>query len=487
MDLPNSYRKQQQHGKGDGKELCDLLVVCGDDIIIFSDKSVAWSATASVDIGWKRWYRKAIHSSLQQNRGAERWLREFPERIFLDKGCIAPLPIELPPVERRRIHGIVIAVGATEACKNYFNDPAGMFMISSEQRGEDHNYQPFLIGDIDPNGPFVHVFDRPGTDLLLKLLDTITDFTIYLERRARAIRGGRIISASDEADLVAYYMANIGPDGEHDFVHPQNREWRPQETLIVTPGYYKEVINEAGFIRKIKADKISYAWDRLITQFSDNVVAGTSVSVLGEVPTPASAERALRAMARERRVHRRLLGEQVITAYREMIRHKMPRFARIMMPSQTSIDKSCAYILMILAYPDDIELENGYQQYREARVRMLEVYCLALMSRHRDLEAVVGIGVDAPSEMTGREGGSEDLVFVGKQEWSPEFAAEVEKRRLEYSILESYRGSARQVSVDEYPGSADDARALERAQAKRDRKRMARLRSMDGFGRSSSP
>ncbi len=361
-----------------------------------------------------------------------------------------------------------------------------MFMICSEQKGDDHNYQPFLIGDIDPGGPFVHVFDRPATDLLLRLLDTITDFTIYLERRARAIRGGRIISASDEADLVAYYLANMGPDGEHDIVHPENREWKPGEVLTIAHGYYQSFVKEAGFIRKTEADKISYAWDRLITQFSDNVVAGTSVSILGEVPTPASAERALRAMARERRVHRRLLGEQVITAYEEMSRHKTPRFARIMMPSGTSIDKSCAYILMILAYPDDIELENGYRQYREARVRMLEAYCFALMSSQRDLETVIGIGVDAPSEMTGREGGSEDLVFAGKQEWTPEFAAEVEKRRLEYNILVNYDGSARRVSVDEYPGSADDARALDRAQAKRVRKRMARLRSLDGFERSAS-
>ena len=25
-----------------GKELCDLLVVCGDEILVFSDKTIAW-------------------------------------------------------------------------------------------------------------------------------------------------------------------------------------------------------------------------------------------------------------------------------------------------------------------------------------------------------------------------------------------------------------------------------------------------------------
>jgi hypothetical protein len=31
---PNLYADRKQGGKGDGKELCDLLVVCGDDVLI---------------------------------------------------------------------------------------------------------------------------------------------------------------------------------------------------------------------------------------------------------------------------------------------------------------------------------------------------------------------------------------------------------------------------------------------------------------------
>ncbi len=34
---PNLFYDKKQNGKGDGKELCDMLVVCGDDVIIFSD------------------------------------------------------------------------------------------------------------------------------------------------------------------------------------------------------------------------------------------------------------------------------------------------------------------------------------------------------------------------------------------------------------------------------------------------------------------
>jgi hypothetical protein len=39
---PNLFYDKKQNGKGDGKELCDLLVVCGHDVIIFSDKHIKY-------------------------------------------------------------------------------------------------------------------------------------------------------------------------------------------------------------------------------------------------------------------------------------------------------------------------------------------------------------------------------------------------------------------------------------------------------------
>jgi hypothetical protein len=42
---PNLFIDKMEGGTSVGKELCDLLVVCGDDIIIFSDKSIEWQKT----------------------------------------------------------------------------------------------------------------------------------------------------------------------------------------------------------------------------------------------------------------------------------------------------------------------------------------------------------------------------------------------------------------------------------------------------------
>jgi predicted RNase H-like HicB family nuclease len=70
---PSVFRDQKTGAKGDGKELSDLLVVFGDDILIFSDKSCAFPQTGDVHLDWSRWFRVGVSIAaiigLQQNRG----------------------------------------------------------------------------------------------------------------------------------------------------------------------------------------------------------------------------------------------------------------------------------------------------------------------------------------------------------------------------------------------------------------------------------
>lgn len=69
---PNVYRNQGKVKEGDGKELCDLLVVFGNTIVVFSDKDVAFKTHGHLETNWARWARKS-HPSLRQagsRRGA---------------------------------------------------------------------------------------------------------------------------------------------------------------------------------------------------------------------------------------------------------------------------------------------------------------------------------------------------------------------------------------------------------------------------------
>ncbi|MGI0135263.1 MAG: hypothetical protein ACREBW_09940 [Candidatus Micrarchaeaceae archaeon] len=213
---PNTFIDKRVRGKGDGKELCDLLVICGDHILIFSDKTVAWPS-GETQLAWKRWYKRAILKSVDQIRGAERWITQFPERIFLDRQCANPLPLKLPPPDRRKVHGIIVALGANDACKKYFGEGIGSLIIAPDVRGNAHwdgkKVAPFVVGDVDPNGPFVHVLNEATLDIVLGELDTVTDITTYLSKKENLIRQGHLISAAGEEELVAYYMTHMNPVG----------------------------------------------------------------------------------------------------------------------------------------------------------------------------------------------------------------------------------------------------------------------------------
>lgn len=46
-----------------GKELCDILIVCEPDIVIFSVKEIKLTESEDVEKDWKRWNRRAIEES----------------------------------------------------------------------------------------------------------------------------------------------------------------------------------------------------------------------------------------------------------------------------------------------------------------------------------------------------------------------------------------------------------------------------------------
>ena len=78
--------------------------MCGDHVLIFSDKTIAWQGNKDARLAWKRWAKRAIAKSVDQIRGAERWIAQYPDRIFIDRKCTQKLPIALPPPESRKVH-----------------------------------------------------------------------------------------------------------------------------------------------------------------------------------------------------------------------------------------------------------------------------------------------------------------------------------------------------------------------------------------------
>src|SRR5664279_5079871 len=178
---PNLFYEKKQGGKGDGKELCDILVVCGDDVIIFSDKNIKYQGDKALEIAWPRFYRNAVEEAVKQINGANNWITRFPDKVFTDPACTQKLPIEFPPLDKRRVHGVVVATGATKAVKTHYKDDSGSFLIIPRFKGKmavdfaQPAFLPFAIGDANPDGLFIHVFDDLSIRRLLEHLDTISD------------------------------------------------------------------------------------------------------------------------------------------------------------------------------------------------------------------------------------------------------------------------------------------------------------------------
>src|SRR5437763_7358393 len=78
----------------------------------------------------------------------------------------------------------------------------------------------FTIGQVDPAKGYVHVFDDTTLEIVMRTLDTITDFVQYLTKKERFMTGGTAVFATGEEELLAYYLRDINADGEHDFIIP---------------------------------------------------------------------------------------------------------------------------------------------------------------------------------------------------------------------------------------------------------------------------
>src|SRR5436190_12805780 len=78
--FPNVYRQP-------GTELCDLLVVFGNEILIFSDKCCVFPESDDLEDDWRRWFKRAVKHSAIQLCGTERWIKQHHDRIFLDERC----------------------------------------------------------------------------------------------------------------------------------------------------------------------------------------------------------------------------------------------------------------------------------------------------------------------------------------------------------------------------------------------------------------
>lgn len=369
-------------GRGDGKEICDVLIVCGNHILIFSDKSCALKTDGDLEVNWKRWYKRAIGKSADQLLGAQRWSSLNPDRIFLDKACTTRLPVEVAINSCTRFHLVVVASGAKEACQSFYGGD-GSLRVRPNILGNDHlaeNATPFEIGDISPNESFIHVLDEVSLARVLKEIDTVVDFVNYLARKETFIRSGRLLSAASELDLLACYMSHVSDGGGHNF--PVVAEG---ERLEVLDGHWKNHNSHYQVVGKREADLISYEWDRIIEEFTRHIETGQSID--GNVSSISEVETPLRIMAMESRTHRRNLSRALLSLTMKPCRDGASQIRTVFSEERSEV--GYAFLCMPRGSMSDSE-------YRKRRSSALLEHVMTLPLRFKKLKWIIGIATESP-------------------------------------------------------------------------------------------
>jgi hypothetical protein len=378
-----SYANPQ--GKEPGKELCDILVVCEPDIVIFSVKNIKLGNSGNLHLDWDRWRKKAIVESVKQIYGAERYVRSANRVIRKDGTAGLVIHKDVP----WKIHRVAVAVGG-------------------------HGKAPIEFGDFGKG--FVHVFDEVSFNIIVGELDTIGDFVAYLIAKEGLYASGvATLFHGGEEDLLALYLH-------------QGRTF-PTDTdpFIVDQGLWSSVSQRDEVRLRKLADKDSYVWDKLIEELCSDS------PLIHPEPGPSLTEQdiAVRAMARETRFNRRMLG-QALRGFLEAAKGMHIRSRMLRSLSQV------VYVFQYVAHGEDnqaVQAELGHRSF-------------IAMGMHPGSKTVIGVSIE---EWVAGQGCSSSLLYLHKEAWTDEDTEHMRFVQDELGYFSQPLTTA--VHEDEYPVS----------------------------------
>lgn len=437
---PGIYRDSGSgHNQGHGKEVCDLLVLFENHVLIFSDKNCEFKRIGNIDLNWQRWFRRAVEDSAQQAWGAERWIKKFPDRLFLDRACTKSLPIDFPKDSPLNFHLIIVAHGISTHIKELYGGNGSLIIDSSLVRLGNHTI-PFTIGDLDPNQSFVHILDDYSLITLMNARDTISDFVKYLEKKEKLIRSHPAVLAAGEEELLAVYLKNLNDKNEHDFIFHLKEDSSPDK-IIVPEGFWNEFTQSSQRRAQIEEDKISYMWDDLIETFNKHTLEGTQYFVSDG--GFKDSEFIVRFMARENRFKRRCLAHDLKEILETTPSDK--RGLRVTCPEKPD-DTYWVFLLVPLTG----SFQSNYEKYRKIRLKYMEDCCMVVKQKWPDARNIVGIATESGADIKER---SEDAFYLDGSRWNEDLEREAKGLQEKLGILKAPKEIRHRIL--EYPEEGD--------------------------------
>ncbi len=416
---PNPFRER-------GKELCDLIAVFGNHVYLFFDRETKVLNGEVDDFGlaWERWKKEAVLKQIKSAKKARNHVLKNRGQIYLDAACTIPLPVELPACGAE-VHTIIVAHGASEACKYYSHDnvSGSLGIIYSENEHAVLPSIPFII-QLDRSEP-VHLFDSHTVDIMLGELDTFYDFTGYIMAKEEAIAKFDNIAYAGEEDVLAHYYANFDEKKGKHFIGPTSGTYN---FVMIGEGEWNNFIASGPYKRKKEADKDSYLWDELLQRTAQNALDGT---LLGDGGVFKS-QSAIFEMAKEPRFMRRELAKAMRNAINNFpnsldSEETITRHMCIM----PSFYKDTGYVFLQLRYRGHDDYDT---QYRPKRRSVLAIACGVTKNKFPHLSKIVGIGIDAPKFATIN---SEDFILLNCVEWPDEQRKFYEEQNKGFRFFET--------------------------------------------------
>lgn len=407
--------------KDDGHELCDLLAAFGDSVFIFFDRKNELPEIPDKDpqVLWDRWKRNVIDRQVRTAHGAERYIRSG-RPIFLDAKRTKPFSVPFDK-DKAVIHKIIIAHGAKEACErsspqNVYGSLAITYMETNG--GKTH---PFHI-EIDRHNP-VHVFDSHNMPIVLRELDTVSDFSAYLDEKVRTSAAFDYLSYCGEEDLLGHYLVNYDATTKRHVIGPKGKDRGKINGVMIGEGEWRDFVQTGVYKNTKNEDRVSYFWDQLIQRTCQNSLEGT----LGGNSNIVRGESAIYEMVKEPRFMRRGLSEKMLSAV-----DRFPdtgSFTR-QVTFLPSFEPNVGYVLLQLRVPEEF---SAAEDFREKRQALLEIACGSAKNKFPNLVKVIGIGIEAPKFSCGTV--AEDFILMPCETWPNERKTYYEELNREWNFF----------------------------------------------------
>lgn len=356
-----------------GKELCDLLVVFENIVILFSDKNCVFPNSGDANLDWKRWYRRAVRSSVNQLNGAKRTLIRSPEQIHEDLSLTLPFPLTLPPAASARFFLVAVAHGSKDACLREFGRPS----LAIDTR-VSHDESRLTFG-CTFEGQFVHVLDDATLETILTELDTISDFVTYLSEKEAALASNSFYVAGEE-NLLAIYMTNRDDSGRHAIPISDG-------LTTIADGEWNTHKESDRYARSKEENRISYNMDNAVEHFTH--AYASRQMVLGQEIDFARHEEALRLLASESRFGRRIISTSLVSILQESATNTF-------WASTVGSSRHDHVRYVFLTYPQppsDLSLEK----WEQAVLNYLSYHLLIARHVFERSNVVIGIGTPNPA------------------------------------------------------------------------------------------